>query len=195
MHGDLAASVASTSLSPFDSSATMTRDLAEAVGNLRMHIAADDAASRPLSAAARRRVMFSPMVAIALVTASATVPPAGIGLLAQLLDVGLAARQGDAARCCATSVWNSSLRATKSVSELTSTTTPARSPIKAATRPSAATRPAFLAALDRPFLRSQSTGGFDVAVGLGQRGLAVHHAGAGALAQFLHQSGGNRGHG
>jgi hypothetical protein len=56
-----------------------------------------------------------------------------------------------------TSVWKSALRETKSVSELISTTTPLLSAIAATTRPSAATRSAFLAALDRPFLRSQST--------------------------------------
>src|SRR5512143_1539511 len=52
--------------------------------------------------------------------------------------------------------WKRSLRATKSVSELTSTTTPLVPCTCTPIRPSAATRPAFLAALDRPFLRSQS---------------------------------------
>jgi len=55
-----------------------------------------------------------------------------------------------------TSPWNCSLRATKSVSELTSTTTPLGPAVTAPIRPSAATRPAFFAAFDRPFLRSQS---------------------------------------
>src|ERR1700732_4465465 len=55
-----------------------------------------------------------------------------------------------------TNPWNCSLRATKSVSELTSTTTPLVAEVSAPIRPSAATRPAFLAAFDRPFLRSQS---------------------------------------
>src|SRR5699024_12515009 len=40
--------------------------------------------------------------------------------------------------------------ATKSVSELTSTTTPFLPEVSAPIRPSAATRPAFLAAFDRP---------------------------------------------
>ncbi len=53
--------------------------------------------------------------------------------------------------------WNCSLRATKSVSELTSTTEPDLPDVAMPTRPSAAMRPAFLAAFDRPFLRSQST--------------------------------------
>ncbi|CAH1673175.1 hypothetical protein CHELA41_23784 [Hyphomicrobiales bacterium] len=55
------------------------------------------------------------------------------------------------------SCWNCSLRATKSVSELISTTTPLLPASATATRPSAATRPDFFAAFDRPFLRSQST--------------------------------------
>src|SRR5439155_8916343 len=45
---------------------------------------------------------------------------------------------------------------TKSVSELTSTTTPLLPDVSAPIRPSAATRPAFFAAFDRPFLRNQS---------------------------------------
>ena len=69
------------------------------------------------------------------------------------------------------------------------------SPTSAATRPSAATRSAFLAALERPFLRSQSTAASMSPSVCGERRLAVHHAGAGALAQFLHEGGGDRGHG
>src|SRR5271169_3144153 len=53
--------------------------------------------------------------------------------------------------------WNRSLRATKSVSEFTSTTTPLLALTATPIKPSAATRPAFFAALDSPFLRSQST--------------------------------------
>ena len=49
------------------------------------------------------------------------------------------------------------MRATKSVSAFTSTMAAARSAVATPTRPSAATRPDFLAAADRPFLRSQST--------------------------------------
>src|SRR5215831_10719918 len=52
--------------------------------------------------------------------------------------------------------WNCSLRATKSVSELTSTMAPAWSLAATPMSPSAATRPALLAAFDSPFLRSQS---------------------------------------
>src|SRR5262245_28066067 len=52
--------------------------------------------------------------------------------------------------------WNCSLRATKSVSELTSTMAPAWSLAATPMRPSAARRPALFAAFDKPFLRSQS---------------------------------------
>ena len=55
------------------------------------------------------------------------------------------------------SAWKSGLRATKSVSELTSTMTARLPSLATAMRPSAATRPAFLAALARPLVRSQST--------------------------------------
>ena len=55
-----------------------------------------------------------------------------------------------------TSFWKSSLRATKSVSEFTSTATPVPPSTATATRPSAAVRPAFLSAFARPFVRSQS---------------------------------------
>ena len=83
--------------------------------------------------------------------------------------------------------------ATKSVSELISTMT-ALPPLAAArtTRPSAATRPAFLSALAGPDLRRCSDRRIHVAVGLDQRLLALHHAGAGALAQFLYHRCSNR---
>jgi hypothetical protein len=57
----------------------------------------------------------------------------------------------------ATMVWNSAFLATKSVSEFTSTATPLPPSTLTATRPSAAVRPDFLAALARPLVRSQST--------------------------------------
>ena len=63
---------------------------------------------------------------------------------------------GASAATLRTMSWNCSLRATKSVSELTSTMAATLPAAVTPTRPSAATRPAFLAAFDRPFLRSQS---------------------------------------
>ncbi len=53
--------------------------------------------------------------------------------------------------------WNCSLRATKSVSLLTSTTAPLVPKAATATKPSEATRLAFFAASAKPLVRSQST--------------------------------------
>jgi hypothetical protein len=68
---------------------------------------------------------------------------------------------GLAAICIATvlaSLPNTSPAATKSVSQLTSSSTPRREPgwMYDTSAPSAASRPAFLSALARPFLRSHS---------------------------------------
>ena len=52
-------------------------DAAEAVGDLAVDVMADRAVRATCRPAARRSVMFSPMVAIALAIASATVPPPG----------------------------------------------------------------------------------------------------------------------
>src|SRR6202045_1564481 len=97
--------------------------------------------------------MFSPMVAIASAMAVSTVT---LPTLAALIFSTSAPTSSATCAIILTSPWNCSLRATKSVSELTSTTTPLLSDVTAPIRPSAATRPAFLAAFDRPFLRNQS---------------------------------------
>src|SRR5690349_2609530 len=55
-----------------------------------------------------------------------------------------------------TKSWKISFLATKSVSEFTSTSAPRVPSTTTPTRPSAAVRPAFLAAADRPLARSQS---------------------------------------
>src|SRR5690242_16780497 len=57
----------------------------------------------------------------------------------------------------ATNFWKVSLRATKSVSALTSITAPTLPLTATPMSPSAAVRPAFFAAAAKPFLRSQST--------------------------------------
>ncbi len=98
--------------------------------------------------------MFSPMVAIADDSASATVASP---ILAALMRSTSAPTSSVTWATIRTSPWNRSLRATKSVSELTSTTAPFCGFKATPISPSAATRPAFLAALARPFLRSQST--------------------------------------
>src|ERR1700716_4360433 len=97
--------------------------------------------------------MFSPMVAMASVIARSTViSPTFAALIFSTSAPTLSAT-------CAiilTRPWNWPLRATKSVSELTSTTTPLVPDVSAPISPSAATRPDFFAAFDKPFLRSQS---------------------------------------
>src|SRR6202163_4502246 len=97
--------------------------------------------------------MFSPMVAIASAMAVSTVTEP---TLAALIFSTSAPTSSATCAIILTSPWNCSLRATKSVSELTSTTTPLVPAVSAPIRPSAATRPAFFAAFDRPFLRNQS---------------------------------------
>src|SRR6202158_914395 len=97
--------------------------------------------------------MFSPMVAIASAMAVSTVT---LPTFAALILSRSAPTSSATCAIILTSPWNCSLRATKSVSELTSTTTPLIPSVTAPIRPSAATRPAFFAAFDRPFLRSPS---------------------------------------
>src|SRR4051794_36342987 len=105
------------------------------------------------SEAARRKVIFSPIVAIA---SDIAVPTVTLPAFAALIFSTSAPTASATCAIILTSPWNCSLRATKSVSELTSTTTPLLPDVSAPIRPSAATRPAFFAAFDRPFLRSQS---------------------------------------
>ena len=127
-------------------------DLAEAVGDGVVHIGADDARTDTSSEAARRSVMFSPIVAMRWRWPSVDRARRRDRRGLQRLDVGADERHvGDAAR----ERLEASLRATKSVSELTSTATP-RARAATPTRPSAAARPDFLAAVARPFVRSQS---------------------------------------
>jgi hypothetical protein len=73
---------------------------------------------------------------------------------------------------------------------LTSTTTAELPSDATAIRPSAAVRPDFLSALAMPLAQPVDCG-FHVAVGFGQGLLAVHHAGAGLVAQFFHHCSGN----
>ena len=100
--------------------------------------------------------MFSPMVPIISLTVSSTVTFLPGYVMASSFDTSPLALAASEATF-RTMSWNCSLRATKSVSELTSTTAPLLPLVSMPIRPSAATRPAFLAAFDRPFLRSQST--------------------------------------
>src|SRR6201987_511319 len=97
--------------------------------------------------------MFSPMVAIASEIAVSTVT---LPTFAALIFSTSAPASSATCVTILTRPWNCSLRETKSVSELTSTTTPLVPAVSAPIKPSAATRPDFLAAFDRPFLRNQS---------------------------------------
>src|SRR5579871_786812 len=97
--------------------------------------------------------MFSPIVAIASAIAASTV---ALPTFAALIFSMSAPTSSATCATILTRPWNCSLRATKSVSELTSTTTPLVVAVSAPIKPSAATRPAFFAAFDNPFLRSQS---------------------------------------
>ena len=99
--------------------------------------------------------MFSPILAIGL--GDRVGDRSALPALAALIVSTSAPTSSATLAIILTRPWNRSLRATKSVSELTSTTTPLVPLTATPIRPSAATRPAFLAALERPFLRSQST--------------------------------------
>src|SRR5215470_2638321 len=103
---------------------------------------------------ARRSDMFSPILAMVSAMPSATVI---LPTFAALIFSTSAPTVSATLAIIFTRPWNRSLRATKSVSELTSTTTPFWPSSARPMRPSAATRPAFLTALARPFLRSEST--------------------------------------
>jgi hypothetical protein len=117
----------------------------------------------PLSAAAsakrakRRITMFSLISAIFSCTAWPTVCPGPNGC-----SRSAATSAGSFFQMCSamplTSAWKSGVFATKSVSQLTSTTTPLlpSAAMWAPTAPSEAARLAFLAAAASPFLRSTS---------------------------------------
>ncbi len=99
--------------------------------------------------------MFSPTVAMRRVSSSPTLWPApGYGAARRASTSSPVDKAIFAA--CSTKPWNSSLRATKSVSALTSTMAATLSALATPISPSAATRPDFLAAAERPFLRNQS---------------------------------------
>jgi hypothetical protein len=78
------------------------------------------------------------------------------------------------------------LRATKSVSELTSTTIASRTPGVDADQAFGSGAASLLVGLGDALLAQPINGGIHVAIGLSQRGLAVHHAGAAQFAEFLH---------
>ena len=90
--------------------------------------------------------------------------------------------------------WNFSLRATKSVSELTSTRAPVLALDGQADQPFGGDARRLLGGLGKALGPQPVDGGIHVAVGGGERRLAVHHAYAGLLAQVLHHCCGDFSH-
>src|SRR5690554_2565965 len=103
--------------------------------------------------AMRRTCTFSPTLAITEARASSTVSPDGSFAA---FRASMSAASSAAWATALVKLAKFSSLATKSVSELTSTSTALPAAWAAATRPSAATRSAFLSALARPDLRSAS---------------------------------------
>ncbi|CRG02141.1 Uncharacterised protein [Streptococcus pneumoniae] len=102
--------------------------------------------------AKRRMLNFSPIVEIASFIFSSTVlPSSNLVSINASTDSALVASTWLAISF--TKFWKPSLRATKSVSELISTIAASLPLISTCTRPSAAIRSAFLAALAIPFSR------------------------------------------
>ena len=99
--------------------------------------------------------MFSPIVATRWVSSSATVRPVPGNWAALRASTSSPASRASFATV-STKSWKVSLRATKSVSAFTSTMAALFGAEATPISPSAATRPDFLAAAERPFLRSQS---------------------------------------
>jgi hypothetical protein len=138
--------------------------------------------------------MFSPMVAMALAMASATVLAARIMLVLQRFDIGVALFEGDQRDGLGQRLEflvagdevglgidlddNAFIAADGDGDE--------------AFRRDAA---GLLGGLRQALLAQPVDGGLDVALRLVERGLAVHHARAGLLAQILHHCGGDIRHG
>ncbi len=99
--------------------------------------------------------MFSPILATSAARVASTVSPDGrTSSLSAAASLTLLASAASATALAKATKLPS--LATKSVSQLTSTSTASPLPTRTATRPSAATRPAFLAALTAPDLRMLS---------------------------------------
>ena len=181
MHRHLAAERVNSSALPVDSSATITPILPRpSMTELCTYL---PIAPLPTdSDAARRSVMFSPILAIVSAIDSATVM---LPALAALIFSTSVPTTSATSAIIFTRPWNRSLRATKSVSEFTSTTTPLVPCTCDADQPFGGDAAGFLRGLGQTLLAQPILRRRHVAVGLGERGLAIHHAGAGRLAQFL----------
>ena len=86
-----------------------------------------------------------------------------------------------------TKFWKSSLRATKSVSELISTIAPTPLPRRDADQTFGGLAAGLLGGLGQALLTQPVDRRLDIAVGLAQRLLAVHHAGAGLGPKILYK--------
>ena len=138
------------------------------------------------SAAARRSVMCSPIVPTACLIASSTV----VSTRASPPAPPRASRRSSSAASAtlATSFWKSALRATKSVSELTSTITARPGARGDADQAFGGDAAGLLGRLGKTLGAQPVDRRLHVAAGLGQRRLAVHHPRAGLLAELLHHS-------
>ncbi len=138
------------------------------------------------STAKRRTPMFSPILAISVRRASSTLLAPLSGSASSASSEAGARRAATAATCCA-KARKSCSRATKSVSQFTSTMA-ADAPIGRGGNGDHAfggDARCFLVGFGKPLLAHELRGRVKVAARLDQRLLALHHAGAGALAQLL----------
>ena len=134
--------------------------------------------------------MCSPMVAIRLVRCASTVlPKAGTWTC---FSAATSSPWASAALVTpVTNSWNLSLRATKSVSLLTSTAAPTLPAVCIADQAFGSDAAGLLGGRGEALLAQPVDGLLDIAGDFGQRALAIHHAGAGLLAQVLDQGGGD----
>ena len=137
------------------------------------------------SLATRRSVMFSPIVAMSSCRRSFTVvfapgkcAASSASMVPSPMSAIFAASRAKA--------WNWSLRATKSVSEFTSRTVAVRPEDFDRDQPLGRDPARLLRRLGEALLAQPVDRALDVAGGLVERRLAVHHAGAGLVAQLLH---------
>ena len=126
--------------------------------------------------------MFSPILATVSAIASAIVM---LPTLAALIFSTSVPTSSATSAIIFTRPWNRSLRATKSVSELTSTTTPLVPLTRNADQAFGGDAAGLLGGLGQALLAQPVDRGLHVAVGLAERRLAIHHARAGLLAQLL----------
>ena len=155
-----------------------------------MHVARDGALlDGEIGGAAERHVLadradISLMVSATVLCRPETWPCDSLSRSA----LGLKRRLGDARRIS----WNASLRATKSVSELTSTSAACLASAGDADQTFRRDAAGLLGGLGEALGAQPIDRGLHVALGLVERRLAIHHARAGLLAQVFHHVARNR---